>query len=297
MKASIKLVLILLLTAKSVNAQEKIDLFGISFTHNPNVGLKDPANSQLEGLDLSVTELDAFLKYPIKLKNEKTILINTLKWHFVKAPFDDLPADRSFEANLHSIQYDFTVRHKLSEKWIGIVSLSPTLASNFKNGISGDDFFFQGMVGFKYQQNRFMSYGAGVSYTNGFGEPKTVPILLFDYKTDRIKISIKAPVSASFKYKSKKVSYGLDAKLEGGQYNLASNNNSGSITSNNETVKFSRYNIGPAIGWNFDKNYRFEVSAGISLKRTLKAVDNNGIETDYDLDNGLFLKTSFYFGK
>jgi len=107
MKTILKICIVLVFGIVNVNAQETIDLFGISFTHNPKVGLKDPG-TQLYGLDLNVTELDAFVRYPIQLKNEKTILINTIKWHYVKAPFDDLPEDRRFNANLHSIQYDFT---------------------------------------------------------------------------------------------------------------------------------------------------------------------------------------------
>lgn len=295
MKTVAKIVFILFITITTLSAQEKVDLIGISFIHNPQVGLKDPATTQLGELDLNVTELDAFVKYPIKLKNEKTVIVNSINWHFVKAPFDDLPADQSFEANLHSLQYELTVRQNLSEKWIGILSARPTIASNFNNGINSDDFFFQGMVGIKYKQNQFMTYGAGVSYINGFGEPKTVPLLLFDYKTEHIKVGVVAPISASFKYQSNKVNYGFDVNLEGGQFNLGGSD--GPMDNTNDTVKFSRYNIGPTIGWNFDKNSRFEVSAGISLNRILKAIDNNGVETDYDLENGLFFKTAFYFGK
>lgn len=297
MKALINYLVISILALSTVNAQENVDIFGIDFTRNPSVGLKDPVRAEFENLDLSITELDAFLRYPIQLKNEKTVLANTLKWHFVKAPFDDLPTEESFEANLHSIQYDFTIRHKISSNWIGILSLRPTLASNFKEGISGDDFFFQGMVGFKYAANNYTKYGAGVSYTNGFGEPKTVPVLMFDYKTEHISTSVKAPIAANFMYNGKTLSYGINAKLEGGQYHLSNDENDGPVMTNNETVKFSRYNVGAVISWNVDEHSRFEISAGISLKRTLKTINNTGVETDYDLDNGLFFKTGFYFGK
>ena len=146
MKTTYYLFIAFFITISSINAQENVDLFGLSIIHNPKVGLKNPATTQLEDLDLNVTELDAFVRFPIQLKNEKTVLVNTLKWHFVKAPFDDLPEDMSFEANLHSIQYDFSVRHNLSTKWIAMISLRPTLASNFKEGITGNDFFFQGMA-------------------------------------------------------------------------------------------------------------------------------------------------------
>lgn len=297
MRNTLNILIFVLLTINTMSAQESVDIFGINFIHNPKVGLKNPMTPELENLDLNVTELDAFIRFPIQLKNEKTVLVNTLKWHFVKAPFDDLPNDRSFEANLHSIQYDFSIRHKLSDSWLTLVRLRPTLASNFKEPINGDDFFFQGMAAIKYLANDNMSYGGGVSYSNGFGEPKTIPILMLDYKTDHIKTSILAPISASFKYQTKNVSYGVDAKLEGGQYHLGNDDNGGPVITNNETVKFSRYNIGPVLDWNFDEHSRFEISAGISLKRTLKVIDNSGVEADYDLKNGLFFKTAYYFGK
>ncbi|WP_242121112.1 DUF6268 family outer membrane beta-barrel protein [Aestuariivivens sediminicola] len=297
MKTIFNILAIFFLTIASLNAQEKVDLFGISFIHNPGVGLMDPANDNLESIDLKVTELDAFIKYPIKLGNDKTVLVNALKWHFVKAPFDDLPNERSFEANLHSIQYDFMVIHKLSQKWQLLASLRPTLASNFKDGIGSDDFFFQGMLGFKYIRNEYMNYGAGMSYTNGFGEPNLVPVLLFNYSKNKIRTEVKAPVSLSFTYSAKKTIYGFQAKLDGGQYHLASQDGDGTIITNNETVKFSRYNLGPTLGWKINDSSRFEVSAGISLKRTLKVISNDGLESDYDLKNGLFFKSSFIFGK
>lgn len=288
---------ILIFWHNTVSAQEKFDIAGISFIHNPKVGLLDPENSNLENLDLNVTELNAFVMIPTKLKNEKTILFNGLKWHFVRTPFEDFPNNISFEANLHSFQYTFGINQNFSEKWGLLVHLKPTLASNFKGGISSDDFFFQGHAIVHKTVTESIKYGVGISYMNGFGEPKTVPVLMFNHKTDKLRLQIIAPIKLNFKYERGKVIYGFDIELEGGQFHLSSEVGDGPIINNLAKVKFSRFNIGPTLGWNVNKSSRIEISGGIAVKRTLKTIDNNALETDYDLKNGIFLKTGFYFGK
>lgn len=297
MKARLHLLILFVFTLVKINAQENVDLFGISFTHNPGVGLAEPLAPALDNLDLNVQELDAFVRVPIELKNGKTVLVNELRYHLVRAPFDDLPSDRNFDANLHSVQYNLGIIQNLGSKWGIKANLKPTLASNFNAGITSDDFFFQGsLVGFK-KVDESLGYGLGLAYTNGFGEPKTLPILAFNYHSGSVRLDVLLPSKLNFAYQPAKITYGFDVELEGGQYHLSSQEGDGPIVTNQETVKFSRYNIGPTVGWNVNGNSRFEISAGISLKRTLKAIDNEGVEADYDLENGVFFKSAFIFGK
>ena len=281
----------------SLNAQEKFDIAGLSFNYNSKVGLLDPVVPELDNLDLNVTELDAFVMIPSKLKNEKTILLNGLQWHYVKTPFEDFPNNISFKANLHSIQYTFGINQKFSETWGVLIFLKPTLASNFKGGISSDDFFFQGSALAHKTVNEKTKYGIGIAYINGFGEPQTVPILMYDYKTESIHFNVLAPVNLNFEYSVGKIIYGFKVELEGGEFHLSNKDGGGPIVTNLSSIKFSRFNIGPTLGWSINKNSRLEVSAGIALKRTLKTIDNSGSEIDRDLKNGLYIKTGLYFGR
>ena len=121
--------------------------------------------------------------------------------------------------------------------------------------------------------------------------------MALNYNTDIIRLDVVAPSKLNFAYQPGKISYGFDIELEGGQYHLSSEEGDGPIVTNQETIKYSRYNIGPTIGWNVNNSSRFEVSAGISLKRTLKAIDETGTEVDYDLENGMFFRSAFIFGK
>lgn len=280
-----------------IQAQERFDFFGLNIIHNPAVGLMDPNLPALQNLDMDVTELDAFIRIPSKLGSENTILINGLRWHYVKAPLDDLPNDRNFDANLHSIEYSIGMIHQFSDQWGVRVMLRPTLASNFRDGISSDDFFFQGSaVAFK-TVNESWRYGIGISYMNGFGEPRTFPVLAMNYKTEDVSLGIIAPVRLNFAYEPGKISYGFDIALEGGQFHLSSKPGDGIIITTQDSIKFSRYNIGPTLGWDAGVTSRFEISAGISLKRTLKAINDSGTETDYDLANGIYLSLGYYMGR
>lgn len=118
-----------------------------------------------------------------------------------------------------------------------------------------------------------------------------------NYLTEEVSLGIIAPVRPNFAYKPGKVSNGFDIALEGGQFHLSSKPGDGIIITTQDSTKFSRYNIGPTLGWDAGITSRFEISAGISLKRTLKAISNSGMETDYDLANGVYLSLGYYLGR
>lgn len=281
----------------TINFSQNVDIFGISYAYNPKVGLMNPPVSALENTDLDVSELKFNFLLPTPLKNGSTTIINGLEWHFVNAFFDQLPDDYSFEANLHSFQYKFGINQQFNEKWGVRFLVQPTLASNFKNGISGDDFYLQGSLVVHHAINNGLRIGAGAAYTNGFGEPKMVPVLNVKYKTEKFDLDILAPVKMSAKYYAGNLLVGLKAEVDGNQYHLQFSDEANPKTDNLDAVKFSRYNVGPVVGWTIEGQGRVELSAGVSLNRIFKVVDVNDAELDYDLNNGFFVKTGFYFGK
>ena len=286
-----------LILISGIHAQNKIDLAGVSFYYNPKVGLREAPGQEFDDLKYNVSEIKAFVLVPFQLKNQRTMLITGAKWHFVNAPFDNFPSGKSFNVNLHSFQVNLGIDQKFSEKWGGVVMLRPTLASNFRGGISGEDFYLQGSVALHRRFSEKLRIGAGVGNTIGFGEPKTVVVLLVDYNTEKFSLKVNAPAMLDLKFTSRKMQYGFKAELEGGQYHLSNLKGDGPVVAELSAIKFSRYNVGPTLGWNLEGEMRMEISAGYSLNRILKTLDPEGVETNYDLKPGGFLRIGFFLGR
>lgn len=286
---------ILLLQVNSIAQQ--VDIFSLSYNYNPKVGLMNPPGPALDAANLDMSEFKVKLLLPVQLKNGSTTIVNSLEWSFVNTFFNQLPEDYFFEANLHTIQYTLGLNQQFSGKWGMTLLAKPTLASNFRDGISGDDFFMQGSALLHRTFQNGLRIGAGLAYTNGFGEPKTVPLLSLRYRTDKLDLNVTAPVKISATYRAGNLIVGINSGVEGNQYNLQLADRDQPAVGNVDAVKFSRYNIGPVIGWGIAEKGRVELSAGISLNRIFKLVTINGEDLDFDLDNGFFVKTGFYFGK
>lgn len=293
MKTRVLTTVILLSVFFQVKAQEEdFNLAGISYTLNPAVSLKNPSNPQLDETEINLSEFKAFFMGPIRLKNDKTTLLAGIDYTFLGGPLKDLPNDRSVEANLHALKFSMGINQKLSDKWVIRAILSPTIASDFSGSITSDAFTVQGSALVRHITPKGFKLGLGGAYTNGFGEPKLVPLAEFIYRKDNFDVLILAPVQAAVRYHLNKVILGLRADLQGNEYALsvdANNSNFGQV----ESVKFSRYNIGPTVATDLSKSIRLQLSGGISLKRKLTATDVNGDTQDYGLENGAFLKASF----
>lgn len=276
---------------------QKVDLLSLSYTLNPSVGLLNPERPMLEDLDLNVNEINAKVFFPIQLKNGKTTIINAIEYDYVNTFFDKFPEDIAFRANLHSIVYTLGVNQRLGDKWGISVIAKPTIASNLNKGISSDDLSVQGITAFERIINESFRIGFGGAYVNNFGEAKFIPIFKIKYHNENLDLNVTAPLNVSAKYRLDKFLVGLQSGVEGNNYNIKLGDDNGAFGNVVDVIKFSRYNIGPVFGWNVDNQSRIEFSAGISLNRVFKLVDVENEESDFDLENGIFFKTGFYFGR
>ncbi|UJH66389.1 DUF6268 family outer membrane beta-barrel protein [Allomuricauda sp. SCSIO 65647] len=293
MKTKVITVLVVLIVFFQMRAQdEDFNLAGISYTFNPAVSLDSPSNQQLGETEINISEFRAFFLAPFKLKNDKTTLLAGVDYTFLGGPLNDLPNDRSVDANLHALKFSAGINQRLSDNWAVRAIISPTIASDFSGSLRSDAFTLQASGLVRRITNNGIKYGLGAAYTNGFGEPQLVPIGEFVYRSGNWDVLILAPVQAAVQYRLNKLILGFRVDLQGNEYALNledTNRNMGQV----ESVKFSRYNIGPTIATDLSKSVRLQLSGGLSLARKLRATDVNGDTEDYGLENGAFLKASF----
>lgn len=275
--------------------QEEFNLAGISYTINPAVGLKNPANTELANVDMDLSEFRAFVLIPFQLNENKTTLLGGLDYTFLGGPLDNLPNNRKVDANLHALRLTAGINQKLGDQWAFRVLLNPTVASDFSGSLTSEAFTLQASAVLRHITKSGFRFGLGSAYTNGFGEPKLVPLAELIYKKENFDLLIIAPVQAAIRYHFGNFFAGFRVDLQGNEYALSVDDERKNLPQI-ESLKFSRYNIGPTIAWNMSDNTRIQLSGGVSLKRKLTATDVHNATEDYGLENGAFLKASIFFG-
>ena len=295
-KVIIVFVTILFITSLVRAQEEEFNVAGLSYTLNPAVGLKNPSNQQLTDVKVNLSEFRAFFLAPFRLKNDKTILVAGVDYTFLGGPLEDLPNDRKVDANLHAIRVTAGINQKFGEQWAFRVLLAPTLASDFSGNLSSEAFTLQASGLVRRIAESGIKYGLGVAYINGFGEPRVVPLAEFIYKKDNFDIAVLAPIQAAIRYRLNKLILGFRVDLQGNEYALNVDSNLPNLQQV-ESVKFSRYNIGPTVAMGISKDVRLQLSAGLSLKRKLTSTNADQTTEDYGLENGAFFKASFFLIK
>lgn len=275
--------------------KEEFNLAGISYTLNPAVNLKNPANDQLREVEMDISELKAFVVLPLRLKNGKTTLLVGADYTFLGGPLDNLPSDRKVDANLHALRATLGMNHKFSDYWGIKASLRPTFASDFSGSLASEAFTLQASAILTGITENGIRLGLGLAYTNSFGNPQMVPVLEVSYRTDRFDLIMVGPIQMALRYHFDDVFVGFRVDLQGNKYALNVEDQSVNLAPI-ESVQFSRYNIGPTFAWKLSDGMRMQWSGGISVKRKLTATNVENSSVDYGLENGAFLKTSIFFG-
>lgn len=295
MRNLILFLLITIVTLPGLAQKEEFNLAGITYSLNPKVGLENPINDQLQDVNMNISELRAFVLLPFRFNEETTTLLAGVDYTYLGGPLDNLPGERKVEANLHALRFTAGINQKFGEKWAIRALLMPTIASDFSGDLRSEAFTLQASTVIKRITASGFRFGLGAAYTNGFGEPKTVPLAELSYKGENFDFVVIAPVQAAFRYHLNKALVGFRVDLLGNEYALSIDDEINNLPKI-ESVKFSRYNIGPTVALNLSDNIRLQLSGGISVKRKLTATDVENVTHDYGLKNGAFLKAGFFFG-
>lgn len=279
---------VLLLCSSSVRSQN-LQLAGFSVTRLPGseiVGL--PLNQKIE-----TNEFNFFINIPKPLKNEKTIIINGLKYRLI-TPFVDNEEIQRFDGqNLHLISYQLTIAHKLANQWLGLIVMNPTLSSTFNTSVERDDVIFPGAVQFIKNKSDNFSYGFGIARTARFGEALIIPTLQLTKSYQKSTLKIVFPRQVSFDYHFEKFDAGLQFSISGSEYNANySITTSSDIEQPIDRLAYSRIILGPRFSFRVGKILLLEASGGFATARSIDLRGDQIEDEKYDIKNGAF----FQFG-
>jgi hypothetical protein len=288
------LLLVLFQSFCGLSAQN-FQLAGLNFSQFSKSEVKNsPSNQQVK-----FQEINFFLKIPVKFKNNKTILMNTFRYGMVSATAFDSPlfSDSEFNKNLHSVAYSPILIHKISEKWMLAGTITPTLASDFGEKLSGDDLLFQGMLLALAKPNDKITTGGGVVYTTQLGAPRFLPLAQFRFYDGRHFLNIFLPTSINYSYaigEAKKWRVGVRAATNGGNFNVDNRDFTEIIPNSINKLLYSRVNLGPVINCQLTDKILMEASGGVSAGRKYKFEDASKNYFNYNSENSPFFNIGIF---
>lgn len=279
-KASVG-IFFLFIFLKTSYAQD-FKLAGIQYNNYQKSEIKNDSGNQ----EISFQEFGAFVNFPKKLKNDKTVLVNRFGYGFVEASLDNsLFSSNESEKKLQTFYYQVTLFHQWNEKWNLAVNLTPTLASDFKAKLNSDDFIFQGAVTATKKISSTFKLGGGLAYSARLGNPQLIPLVNLHYKNNKHQVNAILPIKAKYTYSllpSDKLELGVKYNLNGGNFNVHSEDNS------IDKTNYSRINFGVLANYQLTKLLRLEAFGGLSAGRNYSLIDANDTAYDFDSESAPF---------
>lgn len=265
-----------------ISFAQDFKLAGIKYANYPTSQIKNNSGNQ----EISFQEFGAFVNFPKKFKDNKTVLVNGVGYGFVASSLDNLFfSSNESEKKLQSFYYQLALLHQWNEKWNFVVNLKPTLASDFEGKLSSDDFIFQGGVTATRKFSPTFKIGGGLAYSARLGSPQLIPLINFHYKNNKHEINALLPINAKYTYSllpNKKLDLGVKYNRNGANFNVHSANNS------IDKINYSRANFGVIANYQLTKTLRLETFGGLSTSRKYSLINTDNTTYDFDSESAPF---------
>jgi len=254
----------------------------------------DPPWSQFRNSKVQTNMYVGEFSFPVIFDHGQTMLLFDLIYKhrefyrkFWPEGFSTDPT-KLYEANMN-----VTFRHAFSSKWYTVVRATPGLASDLQEDISSDDFRLQAAVIVGKPLNNRWSLGFGVAYSNTFGEPLPIPLLVFDWNDGgKWRASGMLPSKLELWYQATQaLELGLVGQLDGNEYHMGKG-----FPADNPQVQYISATFGLDAIIQPLSFMSFGIESGLSLQimRLMDGKDEikNG---NYDLKPGLYIRSRLKF--
>ena len=136
--------------------------------------------SDIDG-EVGFWEWNGQLMLPQPIKGKKLILLHRFGYQNLRVDLDGTfnGSTTEFSKNYHTILYNLGALKIFNPKWQLLVNVSPTLASDFEESLSGDDFVFQASAMALYNKGQKARFGFGLAYSTRFGTPIPFPLFMY----------------------------------------------------------------------------------------------------------------------
>ncbi len=231
---------------------------------------------------VGMNEYNFSLQYAIPLKENKTYFYNKIDLSVFNYHVFLESENLDFQETFHSIDFTIGLIKVLPQNWRIALNFSPTLASDFKDKLSSDDFIYQfAAIAIKRAKDN-LQYGAGLAYTSRFGKLTLIPLVNVTYKNDKWLTLAMIPTYLSEYYCFNEYSrIGLVANVNGDYYNVHFDEIPTTIDLNK--ASYSRITIGPEYRFKLFGDLYLNTGIGIAVRNIL-AIQNKNLNEEVSLD-------------
>jgi Domain of unknown function (DUF6268) len=293
----IKTIIILAMFSYTVHAQEnstdsttykrlvKFPLFTIDYFCYPASNF----NTKTGKGEISVNEWRTSFQVAFPLKERNLYLLNRIEYSLFNYNTTKESSNIFLQETYNSVQYSVGLLKVLPKKWQLIINFSPTLASDFNESLSSDDFIFQASVLAMKRPSKNFRYGFGLAYTSRFGNLTLLPLVNLTYKKDKwLTLAVIPAYVSQFYNFSDNSRLGLKVDVCGNLYNVNFEAISSVVDLNR--VSYSRITIGPEYQLKIVGDLYLNVRAGIAVRNILEV---QGDKLNQEL--ALNVKNKFFF--
>lgn len=231
-------------------------------------------------------EYRASIQFAFPLKKKKRYLLQKIDFTALNIYSEHNNFTETRQEDFYSYTYNIGLIEVLKNRWKAIGMLSPTLASDFRNKISHEDFILQSSLIFSKRASAFMEYGFGLAYSTRFGKGQVVPLLTFTYKKNNWSFHSVLPAFMSGFHHTKNSKIGLTFSIFGNNYNFEEINNA---PIDLDKIIYTRLTFGPEFEFKLYKALYVNLYTGVSFRNKLESIT---IDDQYGLD--LSTKNKFF---
>jgi len=247
----------------------KFPLASVTYTNYSNSKFESSAGNG----KIRMEEVRASLQLAIKVKEKKTYILQKFDFTNFHTTGALNNSQTGFEESLNSFAYSVGLIQVLKNRWKIIAIATPTLASDFREPISSDDFIMQAYFNISKRATPYFEYGFGLVFTTRFGRELVLPVATGIYKKDDWSVFAVLPVQLGIYRHFTNSKLGLSFTANGNFYNFNSNL---TPTVKLEKVSYSRLNLGPEYDLKIFKTLHLNLKAGVTLRNRLEPQDKSG---------------------
>jgi len=238
---------------------------------------------------IGMNEYNFTFQYALPIQDKKIYFYNKIDLSVFSYDVYLTSTDLGFQETYRSLDFSVGVIKVLPKEWSLALVFSPTLASDFKDKLSSDDFIYQfSALAVKRAKDK-LQYGLGIAYTSRFGKLTLLPLVNLTYKKNKWLTSVLVPTYMSQFYCFNENSrIGLSANVNGDYYNVCFDAIPTTIDLNK--ASYSRITIGPEYQFKLFGDIYLDTSIGIAVRNIL-AIQNEDLKEELSLD----VDSKYYF--
>jgi Domain of unknown function (DUF6268) len=262
-----------------------------------NYSLFPKANFDAKNGNAAINKFEFNFSTPPIQIGKKLKLINSVYYKNSQLAYSsDFPERDVFPTTIHDVRYNAAMLLQLKKNWEILGIFDAALRSDFKQSLSGKDFFPTGILGLVHSvkgNEKFKIGGGIIAVTSDFERNAALPFFILLYESKKMKVELLYPrANIIYKY-SPNFEFGLFSMVEGAISRVSP------FTFNNETTNYFRtfeWVVAPSVSHRVYKSIFAHLKIGYSPVRNIELL-NNVFEPlknqDYKLQSSLYLRAGF----